>query len=208
MDVQFCGANCVVLSTKQARVVIDDNLVELGAKSVSKEGDIALYTAAHGQPTQTPKLIIDQPGEYEVSGISVYGIAARAHIDQEGQTTATMYKIMSDDLNILVTGHIFPELSDDELETIGTVDLMLVPVGNHGFTMDGTGALKLIKKVEPKLVVPTHYNDPKLAFPVPQEDLEVAIKELAMEPQETVTKLRLKPDELAETTHLLILERV
>ena len=44
MDMQFYGANCVVLSSKQNRVVIDDNLATLGSKSVTKDGDICLFT--------------------------------------------------------------------------------------------------------------------------------------------------------------------
>ena len=48
------------------------------------------------------------------------------------------------------------------------VDVMFVPVGGNGYTLDGVGALKLIKKVEPKLVVPTHYDDAMLQFPMPQ----------------------------------------
>src|SRR5688572_17452577 len=135
MDVQFYGANCVVISGKQARLVIDDNLAELGAKSVSKEGDVALFTTSHDQPIQAAKLTVDQPGEYEVSGVSIYGITARAHIDVEGEKTATMYKLVLDDTNILITGHIYPELSDSQLEAIGMVDVMLVPVGGNGYTL-------------------------------------------------------------------------
>jgi len=208
MDMQWYGANCIVIAGKQARVVIDDNLTDLGAKSVIKEGDIVLFTGAHSEPAHSPKLLIDQPGEYEVSGVSVYGIATRSHMDEDKKKTNTLYKIMTDDLNILVTGHIYPELSDDQLEAIGTVDVMFVPVGDHGYTLDAIGALKLIKKVEPKLVVPTHYDDAKLNFPVPQQSLDDALKELAMEPKETLSKLRVKPAELTDTTQLVILERL
>jgi L-ascorbate metabolism protein UlaG (beta-lactamase superfamily) len=208
MDAQFYGANCIVISGKQARLVIDDNLAEVGAKGVGREGDVAVFTSAHGPAGRAVKLLIDQPGEYEVSGVSVYGIAARAHMDEEGQKTATMYKLLLDDnLNVLVTGHIYPELSDDQLEAIGMVDVMFVPVGGNGYTLDGVGALKLIKKVEPKVVVPTHYADAALHFPVPQQSLEEATKALAMEPKETVAKLRLKAGELGDVTQLIVLDK-
>lgn len=207
MDVQFYGANCIVVTTKQARVVIDDNLADLGAKGVTKEGDITLFTSAHTAPVQSSRLMIDQPGEYEVAGISMYGIAARAHVDTDSEQTAVMYKIITDDFTILVTGHIYPELSDAQLETIGMVDVMFVPVGGNGFTLDGVGALKLIKKIEPKVVVPTYYDDSKLSLPVPAQTLEQALQTLAMEPKETIPKLRLKPGEIGDTTQLIIVER-
>ena len=73
--------------------------------------------------------------------------------------------------------------------------------------LDGIGALKLVKKIEPKLVVPTHYEDGGLKFPVPQQSLEQALKALAMEPKETTQKLRLKPGDLADLTQLMVLER-
>lgn len=208
MDVQFYGANCVVIGSKQVRLVVDDNLTGLGAKSVSKEGDIALFTGLNIEGSRpAAKLIVDQPGEYEVAGVSVYGIAARAHTDEEGKKTATMYKLILDDTNVLITGHIYPELSDDQLEAIGMVDVMLVPVGGNGYTLDGIGALKLIKKIEPKLVVPTHFDDDSLKFPVPQQSLDQALKALAMEPKETTPKLKLKAGELGDVTQLIVIEK-
>ncbi|MEK7594101.1 MAG: MBL fold metallo-hydrolase [Patescibacteria group bacterium] len=206
MDFQFYGANCISLTNKGTRIVIDDNLASLGAKGIVKPDDVALFTGPH-EGAKAGRLSFDSPGEYEVADTSVIGIAARAHMDEEGKQTATMFKLIVGELKVLVTGHIYPELSDAQLETIGMVDLMFVPVGGNGYTVDPVGALKLIKAVEPKLVVPTHYADKAFNFPMPQQDLAHALKELAMEPQETVSKLKLKPSELSDLTHLIVLEK-
>ncbi len=207
MDIQFYGANCLVLSGKQMRIVIDDTLSELGAKSVVREGDVCLFTAFHEAPVAGPKITIDMPGEYEVNGVSIYGMQNRAHIDTEKERTATMYKITSGDMRVLVTGHIFPKLSETKLEDIGIVDLMCVPVGGNGYTLDAVGALQLIKQVEPKLVILTHYDDPALSFPVPQQTLDEALKVLGMEPKEVTKKFQLKASEIGESTQLIILEK-
>ncbi len=207
MDIQFYGANCLVFSTKGVRVVVDDNLADLGGKSVVKPGDIVLFTAAHGDPKAETKLTIDGPGEYEVSDVSVYGMAARAHMDEGGRQTATMFKLHTRDLNIFVPGHIYPELSDDQLEAIGMVDVMFIPVGGNGYTLDPVGALKIIKKIEPKVIVPTHYDAPGLNYPVPQQTLQQALTGLSMEPKDTVGKLKLKSSELGDITELVVLER-
>lgn len=206
MDLQFFGANCIALNVKNTRLVFDDNLTDLGAKSVTKNGDVALFTGVHGTPKADVKIIIDSPGEYEVADISVMGIPTRAHLDADGHA-ATMYTIASGELTVLVTGHIYPELTDRQLEAIGMVDVMIVPVGGSGYTLDPIGALKLIKAVEPKLVIPTHYADKDLNFPVPQIDLKAALHDLAMEPKETTSKLRVKPSELSDVTHLTVLEK-
>jgi L-ascorbate metabolism protein UlaG (beta-lactamase superfamily) len=207
MELQYLGANCVRLSTKKAVVVIDDNLVDLGAKPITKAGDIALYTMAHGEPAADVKLTLDQPGEYEVSDVSIKGIPARAHIDEPGQETATMYQIVMEDVRVGVLGHIYPDLSNDQLEALGMIDVLIIPVGGNGFTLDPAGALKLIKAIEPKIVIPAHYDEKGLNYPVPQQTLEDALKSLSMEPRETVAKLKVKAGELAETTQLIVLER-
>jgi L-ascorbate metabolism protein UlaG (beta-lactamase superfamily) len=207
MELQFYGANCIRLTTKKASIIVDDTLSDLGAKSVSKEGDIALFTSVHGNPAAAVKMVIDQPGEYEVSDISIQGIAARAHIDEPDQQTATMYKVIGADVRVAVLGHIFPELSDDQLEALGTVDVLFIPVGGNGYTLDSIGALGLIKKIEPKVVIPTHYADKDLKYSVPQQELHEVLKNLAMEPRERVAKLKVKAGEMADTTQLVILEK-
>jgi L-ascorbate metabolism protein UlaG (beta-lactamase superfamily) len=208
MDVQFYGANCITISNKKVRIVIDDNLEDLGQKSVTKAGDVALYTGAHSVPKVETQLVIDHPGEYEVSEVSIYGVAVRAHMDEPNKRDATAYKIILDDVRFLVTGHIYPELSERQLEAIGTVDVMFVPVGGSGYTTDAIGALKLIKKIEPKIIIPTHYDDKGLKFPVPQQSLDQALTELAMEPKERVEKLKLKSSDLGEgLQQLIVLEK-
>lgn len=205
MELQFYGANCLSVTYKGARIVIDDNLNELGSKSVTKPEDVALFTSNTHEVNA--RLIFDGPGEYEVSDISVIGIAAQAHVDEPGTQKATMYKLVAAEQSILVTGHIDPKLTDKQLEAIGHVDVLVIPVGGNGYTIDPNGALQLIKSIDPKVVIPTHYADSSLNFPVPQQELSQALKEMAMEPKESVSKLRLKTSELSDVTHIVVVER-
>lgn len=207
MDLQFYGANCVSVSHKGTRLIIDDNLDQLGGKMVTKPGDVALCTM-HPKSPPAGRLTFDGPGEYEVADISIIGIAARAHMEaDEKNRDATMFKLIIGEHGVLFTGHIYPELSEAQLEAIGMVDVMVVPVGGNGYTVDPVGALKLIKAIEPKLVIPTHYADKSLKYPVPQQELSVALKEIGMEPKETVAKFKFKPAELTDITQLVVLER-
>lgn len=206
MDIQYYGANCVRLTTKKASVVIDDNLVDLGLKPVVRSGDIALFTATHALPKEA-KLAIDQPGEYEVADTSVQGIAVRGYTDEAGEKNTTVFKIIGADVRVVTLGHAHPDLTDEQLEKIGAVDVLIVPVGNAGYTLDPASALRLIKKIEPKIIIPTHYADRAIRYPVPQAELAEVIKELAMEPAETLPKLKLKSGSIAEAAQLIILER-
>jgi L-ascorbate metabolism protein UlaG (beta-lactamase superfamily) len=208
MDIQFYGGNCITLTVQGARIVIDDNLSEIGAKSITKAGDVALFTGAHKRNTTDVKLVIDSPGEFEISSVSIYGIPIRAHMDEDKQqTSGTMYKFVWGDVSMLVTGHIYPDLSDRELERIGMVDVLIIPVGGNGFTLDPIGALSVIKKIEPKIVIPTHYDDQSLQFPVPQQTLEQALSSLGMEPTVTTSKLKLKASDITDSMQLIVLER-
>ena len=204
MELQFYGANCVRITTKKASVVVDDLNGE-----ATKAGDIALFTGSHDKPKADTKIVIDQPGEYEVSDTSVQGIAARAHMDEDKNGhTATIFKLIAEDIRVAVLGHIYPELNDEQLEALGRVDVLIVPVGGSGYTLDGIGALKLIKKIEPKIVIPTHYADKAVKYEVPQAELADVLKDISMEPKETVPKLKLKAGELfGENSQLIILER-
>jgi L-ascorbate metabolism protein UlaG (beta-lactamase superfamily) len=205
MDVQFYGANCLVVNHKSVRIVIDDNLEQLGKKSVIKPDDVALYTTDKPEKTNA-RLTFSGPGEYEVGDISVIGISAKPFMNDDSGKTVTMYKLISSELSMLVCGHILGELSGDELEQIGTVDVLFVPVGDNGYTLDPQGVLKLIKDIEPKIVVPTHYKQSGIKYPIEQIDLNAALKELGMETKETVTKLKVKPADLSDFTQLIVLE--
>jgi hypothetical protein len=208
MDLQYFGANCVVLGGRDVRMVIDDDLASHGGKTVLKPGDIALFTGAvPASSLPATKITIDRPGEYEVSNISITGIPVRAHMDEAGTYSGTMYKVETTELSFLFTGHVYPELTDDQLEAVGLVDVMFVPVGGNGYTLDGVGALKLIKEIEPKLVIPTHYDEKGLTFEVPQQTLEQAIQSLGMEIKEKTPRLKLKAADLGDVTELVVLER-
>ncbi|MGH7196069.1 MAG: MBL fold metallo-hydrolase [Candidatus Saccharimonadales bacterium] len=207
MDLQFFGANCVTITTKNGRIVVDDNLADLGGKTVAKNGDMVLYSGQHGLPGVDTKLLIDSPGEYELSGFVIKGIAARAHIDEIGQFSTTIYKVTSDDVSVVITGHIDPEIGANLVEQLAGVDVLCLPVGGNGYTLDGLGALQIIKQIEPNVVIPTHYQDQYLKYSVPQQNLSQALQALAMETKATLQKLRIKPADFGETSELIVLER-
>ncbi len=207
MDLQYYGANCIRINTKEASIVVDDTLEAVGLKSIIKPDDIVLKTVFDPEAVQKEVLSINQPGEYEVSKVAIQGIPARAHIDEEGQLSATIFKLTNPEIRLVVTGHIHPDLDEVQLEAIGTVDVLVIPVGGGGYTLDALGALKIIKKIEPKIIIPVHYADPRVKYEVPQAELAEALKNMSIEVHETVPRLKLKASDLPEATQLIVLER-
>lgn len=207
MEIQYYGGNCIKITSKKTTIVIDDNIKSLGGNSVAMPTDIQLFTEKLKNSVKSESIVIDGPGEYEASDISIVGIAARAHIDEEGKHNATIYKIEADDIKVAIVGHIYPDLTEKQLEDINTTDILLVPVGGHGYTLDTVGAQKVIKQIEPKIIIPTQYDVKGLNYEVPAISLEEAIKGLAMEPKEKTTKLKIKnTDLISEQVQLIILE--
>ena len=194
------------MAAKKAQIVVDDNLAQLGLKTVTKPADISLRTNKEF-PEQGATFRAEMPGEYEISGVVIHGVAARAHMDEEGTKRAVIYTVEADDTKVAILGHIYPQLSEDQLEAIGMVDVAVVPVGGNGYTLDGTGALNVIKQIEPKVVIPTHYADRAIRYPVAQAELAEAVKNLGMEISETLSKYKIKPADLSDTTKLVVLER-
>ena len=206
MELQYHGVNCISILTKKVRVVIDDNLSQVGLKSIIKPEDVTIYTNTQDN-YQDSRLVISDPGEYEVSEVSVFGIPARSHMDEKGQESATIFKIQYEDIRVGVVGHIHPDISEEYIEELGAVDILVVPVGGNGYTLYGIGALSVIKKFDPKVVIPTHYADSKITYPVPQQDLAEALKGLSMEPKDTLSKFKPKSSDLIDGLSLVVLER-
>lgn len=192
LEIEYNGANSVVLSTKQKRLIIDANVGVVGLKN-SKKLDIQLATEQRFLlPESEDYVTLEGPGEYEAGPFSIKGEAAWRHIDTEADAKiATVYRIEVMGIRIGVIGNVSQKLTDEQFEALGVVDILVIPVGGGGYTIDATDATKLVRQIEPKVVIPVHYKDPGINYEVPQEELDVFVKELNA-PLETEDKLKLK----------------
>lgn len=204
MEITFHGANCVALLTKTAKAVFDP--VVPGIKTdVSKYDIVALTHPQEVKPAED-RLLITTPGEYESKGMSLHGILARAHMDEDDSMSAVMYRIDIPGLRIAVTGHIHPTLSAEQLEALGMVDVLIVPVGGHGYTLDAQGAAQVVRAVEPKVVIPTHYADGVVKYEVLQAELKEFLDEIGA-PVVEETKYKIKDGALPEQLTVVNLAR-
>ncbi len=107
--------------------------------------------------------IIQGPGEYEVKEIFIKGIPS-FHDDKEGKEKGqnTIYVIEAEDMRFCHLGDLGQkQLTDEQLEKIDMVDVLMIPVGDE-YTIDSSGAQKIISQIEPKIIIPMHYALPKL----------------------------------------------
>lgn len=193
LDIEYKGGNTIIIGTKQATIVVDPKLSVVGLKDVSTKDAIELATEARFALTSgEAKLNIEGPGEYGVAHFDIKGVAAQRHLDAETDPKAsTIYRIEANDIRIGVLGNIYEKLSEEQLEELGIIDVLIIPVGGNGYTLDATGAATLTRAIDPKAVIPVHYADSILKYEVPQDDLEVFVKELGATVEET-PKYKLK----------------
>lgn len=193
-DIEYKGANTVIFTTKKTKVIFDPKLSLVGGADISVKDSVEVITEDRfAVEKTTPKLLIEGPGEYEVGDVTILGVPARRHIDNEEQgLKATIYRLVIGDVRIAVIGNIAPKLSDEQLEDIGVIDMVVIPVGGGGYTLDATDASTIVRQIDPKAVIPVHYADSSLKYEVPQEGMEAFVSELSAGVIESGPKFKLK----------------
>jgi hypothetical protein len=193
-DIEYKGGNGVVITSKKSQLVIDPKLSIIGLKDLAVKDGIEIATEARFA-TNDPdaKLHIEGPGEYESGDVSIKGIRATRHIDNPAdEPISTMYRIEIGDVQIAVLGNIAPKLQEEQLEELGIVDILIIPVGGTGYTLDATSATTLTRQIDPKVVIPVHYADSALKYEVPQDEVDTFIKEAAAPVEEAGPKYKVK----------------
>lgn len=106
----------------------------------------------NGQP-----FVISDPGEYEVKGVFINGIQDPEQ--DQGKERPLVYRIQAEGIAVAFLGQINRKLTDMELEELGNIDILILPVGG-GDVMDAKLSASLISVVEPRIVIPVHYHVP------------------------------------------------
>lgn len=193
-DIEYKGGNGVVITTKKTTLVVDPKLSVVGLKDLTVKDAVELATEPRFV-TNSPvaQLSLEGPGDYEIGDFSIHGTAALRHIDTEAnEKVATIYRIEVGEVRIALLGNIAPKLTEDQLEELGVIDLLILPVGGGGLTLDPTSATGLVRQIDPKAVIPTHFADPALKYEMPQEALETFVKELSAPVEEAGSKYKVK----------------
>ncbi|MBN2620722.1 MBL fold metallo-hydrolase [candidate division WOR-3 bacterium] len=112
-----------------------------------------------------------------------------------------IFKLSVDGMDVVHCGDLGHELSEEEINVLGNVDVLLVPVGGH-FTIDTAGADKLVDALKPKVVIPMHFKTGKCGFPIaPIEEYIESKKVERITGEYNVTK-----DTLPAHTKIVVLE--
>lgn len=192
MEIEYRGANCLQFVTKKTTLITDGNIHQLGLSQPRPKGEtIWVATEERFLPSGSTGTTIDGPGEYEIQDISLKGIPAKRMIDADDTTLSTIYRMVIDGVVFVILGHISAPLDEVQLEAIGVVDVVILPVGGGGYTLDEHQAATIVRQLDPLVVIPTHYADAAIGYEIPQNSLDEFIKEMGAK-HEVATKFKIK----------------
>jgi L-ascorbate metabolism protein UlaG (beta-lactamase superfamily) len=215
--ISWAGQSCFQISVSNSRdheanVVIDPFDEETGLKVPNFSADILLVTHDHHDHNNIKGIkgepfVISGPGEYEVKGVFIKGIPS-FHDDLGGKEKGknTIYTIETEGLRFCHLGDLGQkQLTDEQLEKIDTVDVLMIPVGGT-YTISSTEAQKVISQIEPKMVIPMHYEIPKLKEKL--DGVDKFLKAMGKPSIVPVDKLTVKTSTLPKegTTEIIVLE--
>lgn len=211
MEIKYLGQSAFYVKSKDgSRLVTDPFDPEMvGIKFPKTETDIITISHHHKdhdyiKAFAIPPLVFDWPGQFEAKGIRITGYK-NYHDEKKGAERGEIivYKIELDQLSLLHCGDLGTVPEDAFIDNIGDVDILMVPVGGK-YTLDGAGAVSLIKKIEPSIVIPMHYKiSDKIEGLAPVADF---LKKIGAEQVVPVPKLVVKKEDLGDEMKVVVME--
>jgi len=208
-EIIWLGHASFRLKSKDATIINDPYDKSLGLGNPGQRADIV--TVSHNHPhhnavatVKGDPMVIAGPGEYEVRGVFITGVWSFAD-DEGGKKLGrnTIFLFHLDDLEVCHLGALGHTLSSQQLEAIGDVDVLLVPVGGNASLTAGK-ASEVISQIEPRVVIPMHYSIGRET--VQMDNLEKFAKEMGLKDWTTQEKFSAKASDLGETTQIVVLE--
>jgi L-ascorbate metabolism protein UlaG (beta-lactamase superfamily) len=202
MDITWLGHSCFRIKGSRATIVTDPYSKDLGYSLGKPNARIVTISHEHpghcyaegvgGQPR-----VVRRPGEYEISDVLIIGIAT--FHDREGgkkRGKNTVYLMEIDEVAVCHLGDLGHVLTNEQIEDIGNVDVLLLPVGGVS-TINAPLAAEVVRQLEPKVVIPMHYKTPALKWelePVDRFLKEMGAKQVSSQPKLSVSKSNLPPN--------------
>jgi L-ascorbate metabolism protein UlaG (beta-lactamase superfamily) len=203
LDIVWNGHACFRLRGRDTTIVTDPYDRSTGFPPLKLTADVVTISHTHPhhshievvQPANGRVRTVDGPGEYEMAGSLIEGVATYRD-KQRGKLLGknTAFLIHLDDVSVCHLGALAHTLSSTQIEALKDADVLLIPVGG-GTVLDATSAAEVVNQLEPRIVIPMYFGTPT----EPLESVERFCKELAVtdmtiQPRFQVTRSSL-PDE-------------
>jgi len=209
MNIGWLGHSCFRIGGRQATVITDPYSPTLGYSLGKPTADIVTVSHQHSGHSYVqgiggkPRRVIG-PGEYEISGVLIIGIATfhdKVRGKERGKNTVYLTEV--DEVSICHLGDLGHVLTAEQVEELGNVDVLLLPVGGVS-TINASMAAEVVRQIEPKVVVPMHYKTQALNGGL--EPVDKFLKEIGVGQLNPQPKLSLTRSSLPDNTQVFLLE--
>ncbi len=203
MHISWLGQTCVRLQTKfneeDIITIIDPYRPSEGEFPRSLSPQIALYSKGEEDSitlSQNP-FVLSTLGECEIKEVMINTLPS-----SDGNI---IFKILAEQISVVHLGRLNRKPELEELEKLGTIDILLIPIGGGKNYLSAEDAATLVTALEPRIVIPIayHCDTDKNAATVTE-----FIKESGLKPDKTEKKLIFRKKDLPQDeTKLMILEK-
>lgn len=217
MDITYLGHASFKLRGKTASVVVDPfdpGMVGLPYPKVSAEIVVASHDhrdhnaveRVSGTAGRAEPFVISAPGEYEVSGVSVFGFRTWHDKKEGAERGKNMVSVIHiDEVVVAHLGDLGHTLSDKLIEDMNEVDVLLVPVGG-AYTINASEAVQVVEQIEPSIVIPMHYKASGMKKGFDElANVEAFLKEIGEEGARREAKLTVTKADLPEEREVVVL---
>ena len=213
MKIKWVGHACFLISSADGTKIITDpyatseNLKYREITKLVKE-PVDIVTISHDHSDHNNVAAIQ--GNLEVvketatvKGINFKGIPTY-HDDSNGEQRGknTIFCFEVDGIVVCHLGDLGHPLNAKQVTELGSVDVLLIPVGGN-YTIDAKVATLLYNKLTPKVVIPMHYKTDKLNYPIAGVDEFLREKKNV---KRLGTEAQFKQGDLPTTTQIIVLE--
>jgi len=171
MIITWYGQSCFRIQSGDLVLVTDPFSKDIGLKPPTGQADIVTISHNHNDHNNVSVIkgdpfVIDGPGEYSLKSVSIIGISSTHETKNgnpdlvkatENEKLNTIYVIDIEGMRICHLGDQGTKLTNDQIEALGDVDILFIPIGGT-FTLDADEALNVIGQVEPRVIIPMHYQ--------------------------------------------------
>lgn len=206
MEIYWLGHGCFRLRGRDAAVLMDPCPPSTGYKIGKVAAEVVTISRNHPDsnhrdavsPERDPKFL-DRPGEFEVQGVLVTGVATDEVDRDDGYSRNVAFVADIDDIRVCHLGDVKQVPSGDEVEEL-TCDILLIPVGG-GRVLSAEKAAEIVSLLEPKIVIPMLYKTE--ASRDDFQPVDAFIKEMGLEPKPPEQRLNVNRSGLPHDTTLV-----
>jgi L-ascorbate metabolism protein UlaG (beta-lactamase superfamily) len=209
MEITWYGHSCFRLTERNYATVVTDPFDSkiTGYEPLKLKAEIV--TISHDAPGHNNSSavkgvthVLTGAGEFEIGGVFITAVQTDGG-GKKAKVRNTLYVFDYDGVTVAHLGDLQQAPSQGEVEALGTVNVLLVPVGG-GTSLNAAKAAEVVSLLEPNLVVPMHYSTPDTKLTL--DSINKFLKEMGLGKQESQPSLKVSRSGLPEETHVVVLD--